>query len=563
FLKLKMIRQRVQEIYRHHPALCFVGIYAGGIYLCWHFLNKIQYEWLFVTAFVFLLSFILTYFFVKKLFIPAMLGFIILLGMINIYQSMACFKPDDLVVTGTKNVQSFTGWIAETHFRKDGNHQYVLKLISVKRDSMIQPASGKLLLKQRRLHGRLKYGDILTVFGKPEQPPLPANPGEFNYRRYLQLNGIFFQYYLSKEQDYRILKANKGSAWQRYIIQPLKNNIIRILDDNVPPPAVDVLKALILGERQDVDRPILENFQRTGVIHVLAISGLHVGFILLIFMTVFSLLNFSYRMRIIFSLIFLFIFVALVDFKAPVVRASLMAGLYFSAKLFERRTNALNILGLAGLIILAVDPRQLFQAGFQFSFAAVGGILYGYPKLTAGLPKPSRFRWAPVFNKSIGRPFIVSLAAVLATSPLTLWYYGSLQLGALLVNILIIPSIGLLVISAFVLLAAGAFGLGLSPGLGMLQHSLFTGISETVDFFASLPFVQIELPHPPPAAVAVLSLAVFMFFRLNRFRRFVSPSLLVLIVLLFIWTPEKSDANLRITFTNVGQGDGAVIRFPN
>lgn len=557
-----MILNKLRKSYSNYPALWFCGIYSFGIYCGWYFLDQLNIDWLIYSLIGLFLFTIFFHFFFRQFFIPLVTLLIFIIGSASIYQSLALFGPDDLTVNNVKKIQSFRGWISETHYRKDGNHQYVLELISVEQDLILRSASGKILLKQRRLEGRLNYGNILSITGSPELPSLPSNPGEFNYRRYLQLNDIFFQYQLNDEQDYRLLQGHRGSTWQTYIVQPIREKILAILDKYVPAPTVDILKALILGERQDVDRPILENFQRSGVVHVLAISGLHVGFIMLIFLTFFSLLNLPYRLKIILSLFFLFLFVALVNYKPPVLRASIMVTFYFAAKLTERRGNAMNIIGLAGLLILIFDPRQIFQVGFQFSFAAVGSILYGYPKLSGFLPKVSRFKWANVFNKFIGRPFIVSLTAVLGTTPLTWWYYGSFQLGALLINLMIIPAIGLLVISSFLLLTIGLIGLGFAEGLGTLLHLYFTGILKTIEIFSSLPFVQIDLPNPPILAVLILAAAVFLFFRLERTRRFIYPAILSICISLIFIFPNNND-KLQVTFVNVGQGDGAIIQFPN
>lgn len=558
-----MVPNALIKSFSVYPALWFCGIFCGGIIGGWYLLDYLFFDCLVYIAIILGLMAIFFHVFLKHLFLPSILSLIFILGMISIYQSLARFEQNHLIVIGTKKVTSFRGWISESHYRKDGNHQYIVELTAVERDSQWQSASGKILLKQRLLSGKLYYGSVIAIFGCPQMPPLPSNPGEFNYQRYLQMNNIYFQFYLHDEQDYKILQGRNGSPWQHYIIQPVRNKIWSILDDHVPSPTVDILNALILGERQDIDRPIMEDFQRSGVIHVLAISGLHVGFILLIFLMIFSILNLRYRFKIILTLLFLFVFVALVDFKAPVLRASIMAAIYFLAKLTERRGNSLNIVGLAGLLILTFDPKQLFQAGFQFSFVAVGSILYGYPRLSRLLPRSSQYQWASVFNKFIGRPFLVSFAAIFGTTPLTWWYYGTFQFGALFINLLIIPAIGLLVIFAFILLTIGALGLGFVDGLGILLHKFFMGILTVIQFFSSLPMVQIDLPNPPISAILILSMGVILIFKLNNVRRLIYPALLMILVLLICILPDQKDEKMQVTFVNVGQGDGAIIQFPN
>ena len=169
--------------YSIYPALWFCGIYSIGIFCGWYFLDQLNYNWLIYFTVGLCLFAIIFHIRFKLLFTLVILPLIFLLGTINTYQAFSKFNPDDLIVSGTKNLQSFRGWISEAHYRKDGNHQYIMTLIAVKRNSQLESASGKILLKQRRLLGCLNNGDILSVKGRPEQPPIPSKPVEFNYLR--------------------------------------------------------------------------------------------------------------------------------------------------------------------------------------------------------------------------------------------------------------------------------------------------------------------------------------------------------------------------------------------
>ena len=549
--------------YTEYAALWVFAIYAAGIITGWILLDQIKILPLIIILVAFLVLSLFFHLRLNVLFKYGMAITIFLAGVLNLMISLTVFGKDDIILKDLNRISEFTGWISETHYKKDGNHQYVLNCESVIIDSVEKQASGNILIKQRKLAGELHYGDQLKLTGHPELPPLPSNPGEFNYRRYLQLNHIYAQYFLNDESDYTLTGKDKGYWINRFLLEPMRVKLQNTIQAYVPSPTADVMQALILGEKQDIDQSIIRDFQATGIIHVLAISGLHVGFIILILLAIFSIIRLPYNLKIWLTLFCLFIFMALVDFKAPVVRASVMAGLYFIAKLLERFSTSINILGVAGLVILFVQPEQILQPGFQFSFAAVGAILYGYPKFKGYLPSTARFPKTYYFNKYFGQPFIVSGCAILGTMPLTWWYYGSLQIGALLINILIIPLIGLFVMFSFLLIALGIFALPGAVGLGTLIHYYFSFMLKMISYFASIPFVKIDMPNPGIVLVLLTAIAIFLVFKLNGIRKIIYPGILLLLIISFGFHKWSSNNNLTVTFIDVGQGDASLVKLPN
>ncbi|NOX89543.1 MAG: DNA internalization-related competence protein ComEC/Rec2 [Calditrichaeota bacterium] len=546
--------------FRRNPALSVFLAFALGIAVSWHFLFSLNSARLLFAVLLLSLGLIISYFWLKRFFWFLYFFFVLASGIFLGYEHFAFYKSDHLLTQPLRRAKAFVGWVQSAEYRANGKHRYVIECEQIQIDSLLKPASGKIILFQREKAARLKYGQRLLVNSVLEMPPLPSNPGEFNYRRYLNFRGIFFQTRV-KRSDFRILPGTKGNPFQRRVVNPLRNKIRQVIDRNLPQPTNDVVKALILGERQDLDRRIVRQFQTTGVVHVLAISGLHVGFILLIFLTFLGFFPLSHKWRYILSFVLLGMFVALVNFKAPVVRASLMAVLYFGINLTQRRASALNILGVAGLIILIFDPDQLFQAGFQFSFAAVGGILYGYPELKKIVRwKPGSGVIAQKANRWIVQPGLVSLAAVLGTLPLTWWYYGSLQLGAVFINLLIIPLIGLLVMLAFFFVILALTGVPLVSGLAVIIHLLLRLILQVIRFFSRFDWVQLQVPHPAPFVIFLTVLFILLLFRLRKPAvRFYALGILLLIL---IFVQPQPLNRLRVTFIDVGQGDACVVQLP-
>ena len=554
--------QKISSLYHQHPALWILSFYASGIISGWFLFDIIDFSFIFYTLLFTSILSLICYFYLKSIFVYAVFFFLFAAGILNIYQALVVFPSNDLRALSGKKISTVRGIISDCTIRENGNHTYILDTNSLQIDSVNYSVTGKIYVQQSKLPGRLFYGDEIEIASFPVRPPLPGNPGGFNFRHYLQLKGIFYQLKLT-ESNCKIVARNKGIYWKRELLWPLKEHILKLTKRYLPQPTRGVLQAMILGQRQNLERAVREDFQHTGIVHILAISGLHVGFILLILLMIFGSLRFSYKPKIFLSLFFLFLFVALVDFKAPVVRASLMAAFYFLSKMIERRVQPLNIIAAAGLLILLLQPQQLLQPGFQFSFAAVGGILYGYPRINDYFPfHAGRSKIKAFLNKWLRQPFFVSAAAVLATTPFTWYYYGTLQLGAVIVNIFLLPLVGGFVILSFLFIFISSFGFGLESGLGGFLHYYFSFMLWLNNLFTEIPFVQINTSSPSFWSLLFFVLGLFLIFNLKKRIRLIYLGLVVFLFILSvtkIFTPH----HLRITFVNVGQGDGCIVQLPN
>ncbi len=545
---------------RRNPALWTGLAFAFGIALSFEFIAQINIRiWAVVLAVLFFLLII----FAKKfvgIFLLLTLFLFFALGVIYGYQHFAFLPKNHLLNFDPNKIKVVRGWISDALLRKNGRHRYLLQCRQAFIDSSWQPVSGKVLLFVQKGSSEMHYGQRVQINGKLERPPLPANPGQFNYRRYLNLRGIFFQIYASKD-SLRVLPGIRGSPIERSILEPLRWHIRNSFDGYLPSFAAAIVKALILGDRQDLNRKIVNQFQQTGVVHVLAISGLHVGFVLLIFLLFFGFFPLSYKIRYLLTFIALGFFVALVNFKAPVVRASLMAVFYFGVSLSQRKASPLNILAAAGFLILLFAPSQVLQPGFQFSFAAVGGIVYGYPHLKRIFPiHGDKHFLSQVINRWVWQPVFVSLSAILATMPLTWYYFGTLQIGGVLINLLVIPLIGLLVVLSLLFVMFSFVAFPLLGGLAQLITWIVQGILTLVGFFSRFHWVQLTIAHPSLWIIFSSVLLLVFLFRIYKQRNWMYVGFLFVVVLV-IWQHTRL-SHLRIIFMDVGQGDACLVQLP-
>jgi len=496
----------------------------------------------------------------RRFFIPIFMLLIAWLSFLRTDLSLTHFQGNHLAgMDHDLSAVQISGWISEAHYRRDGHHRYTLEVESLTQDSIRQKVTGRVLLSTSGdVTGPLFYGQKLEIQGELRRPDQQRNPGGFDYRHYLQVKGISHQLRLSRPEQLEIKTGKSGSWHEREVIAPFRLNLLHKIDLYLPEPGAGFVKALLLGERQDLEPELVSRFQYLGVVHVLAISGLHVGFILLILVSTLTVFRLSYRQVVSGTVLGLFFYLILVDFKAPVMRASLMAALYFAGTLLERKPRALNVIGAAGVIILLGQPAAVYDVGFQFSFASVAAILLYYARFNRDFPAfGEQSLTLRQLNLWVRQPMLVSLAALIGTTPLTWYYYGAIQTGALLSNVLVIPLVAVGVGISIFFLVSALFSAPWSAGLALLTGYIFSFLEWLILALSKIPFMTVMAGHPSPLILAVF-IAALLLLAEPGWRK--TGLLLLLLISLSAFIPGPS--LLRVTFADVGQGDGAVVESP-
>ncbi len=492
-------------------------------------------------------------------------------GSLRLHVTRDLIPEDHINLTSVDSVLAVVGVIKACHISRDMHNQYVLELDSIYTHRLQKKVSGNIVIFARKHSRTLVYGDRVRLSGPVEKITPVRNPGQFDYRRYQAAKGIYHRFYWSHPDSALVIAKSRGNWLQSMFIQPISGYGQKTFQRFLHGPSAALVQALLLGEKQDLEREKITKFQNVGVVHVLAISGLHVGFIVIFAMTGFSLLRIPRQLRFWLLLVILFIYGAVVQFKPPVVRASLMALFYLYAERLERKPVADNLLAGAALIILIVNPQELFNPGFQFSFVAVAAILHGAGQFDQWIPlrlwiqKRSSSTFFPrLIINIIWMPLLVSLAAVLGTLPLTAYYYGMIPVVVLFANLLVIPLIAGIVMLALFMLILRPFSGFLTTGIGEIIDLIHNLLLLVVDLFADLPFAMIQVTNPSLIMVILLTFSFLslLYIEKTRVRRIFA--LLSASILLLLIIPEfENDKALQITFLDVGQGDAAHISFPN
>ena len=550
------------------PAVVVLLNFSLGIILGHFFQTSISLVPAGIAAFLLLVGLIVSIGFDRTHVITGLLASF-LLGILWVGSAQNHFQKQSASLSPKiKNPVGLIGVLSSSPEIRHKRLRWILKSEYILNRDSILHIRGKLLVSSKDTTLRVKIGQRVFLRGYLDQPPVKRNPGEFNYRAYLARRNISSLFYLKHGEPVKILSSNHGTFFQIHLISSLRKAFSQQITHHLgQTEEAFLLKGLLLGQRGQIDPEIQQRFARTGVIHVLAVSGLHVGFILLLLMGLFSMLRLPEIPRTILLILALVIYTSLTGGKPPVVRASLMAAIILLGYLFQRRANAVNSLAVAALILLMINPLMLFDAGFQLSFLAVLGILLFYNRVL------NFFRFSPQnalqrFLKMKLLPLlIVSFAAQLGTLPLTLYYFHRLPTYSLLANLVVVPLVFVIVALGFALITLGPFWQLAGNLLAWTVKILLTFLIQFVTFFSSLPGSAIEsFGHLSFWYLMVYFILLGIVWFGNNPRR-ERQLALAMISLFVLWYGTDTVSHLRptlkVTFLDVGQGDGSVVEFPD
>ncbi|MBD3289919.1 DNA internalization-related competence protein ComEC/Rec2 [candidate division KSB1 bacterium] len=553
-----------------YPAVKVILIMISGILFAAHIALSIKLLLIMIcTLFFLILMHILIDRSNSRLIDYLIAGFIFLTSTF-LYQAAESIFPSNHIkyFTGIEEDMLIHGYVSNHPVNKDTLLCCELETETIQligNDSIT--TTGKILFKSPSVSDRLKKGDFITVIGKLKQPPAERNPGEFDYRKYLKAQGIYGIISVFDSSKIILSNCTKEFPWWDEVLTASRRFLEDKIDSGFEGQNRALLKGLILGERGEILPEVKEAFGKTGVMHVLAVSGLHVGFIVLIFGGLFRLLFIPFRMASILTMFAALFYMALIGFKPPVVRATILVELYLLSTLLQRQANVYNLVSVAALIILLIDPIQLFQPSFQLSFVAVLAIIYFYRILKSTLEKFEFYRKAasiPLLNYVL-ELFLVSLAASCGTLPLTVYYFEKLPILSLFLNILVIPAVGLIIASGFIFILFAGIMWSVSEVLASGLQTVIDGLIRFIRMIADLPVSFVPVYQAELLHIIAAYIFLILVFNLNnsRVRRICATVFVAIILLISMESVAGSERCLEVTILDVGQGDASFIRFPN
>lgn len=335
---------------------------------------------------------------------------------------------------------------------------------------------GKLLLylKKDSATIALETGDKIRSGRIPMPIEPPKNPGERNWKEYQLMKGISHQLFLRPDEYQIVADKQHGFSWKRKLNQ-LRKKIISLLQRTIPDPAAAGLaEALLIGYRQDLDPAISRSYSNTGVVHIIAISGMHLALIGGILSWCLRPLNQHRWIRQLTQMLILgslWLFSLLAGGTPSLLRATLLFSSVALGEVLERNGNSLNTLMVSAFLLLCYNPFWLWDLGFQLSFAAVLGILL------VGKNLSKQFSFTTIWWHVPGQLIAVSIAAQVFTTPLSLYYFHQFPGAFLIGNLIAVPLSSIILAALLLLLAcsplptlAGWIGQGITFLIGLLNQ---------------------------------------------------------------------------------------------
>ncbi len=393
-------------------------------------------------------------------------------------------------------------------------------------------------------------GQKIVGTGHLFAPEAATNPHAFDFGAYLWRANLA-GYLTAKTTDVEMSGAGSGISNLLYTARKsISGRVYEAFPDNP-----EIVMALALGDKRDIDTDLRAEFSRSGVAHLLAVSGLHITLIAAALTFLLARIT-GARIAAYCSLAVIFAYGAIVGFRPSVMRAILMYAVLCGAPLSGRMSDGSTRLALAFILVLIVNPLNLDDAGFVLSFSASAGILWIAPPLTK-LVRADKWREMRGIGARIGFYFsslaVVTLAAEIATFPALALFYGTVPVYSILANLILVP---------YALLAMYAALIGIAlPAFAVVPDHMLTLLRQGVSFFANLPHGVLRVDPPHPLIWLLLIAVAIAASDMGRMREKWKPWLVLMLPILIIVSCVLTiDSGCVLTFLDVGQADAAIIR---
>jgi competence protein ComEC len=546
------------------PALWAAVLYAGGI--CLGYLMQPPMELLAVGAF--LLGGCSMWCGRGRFSIPwssFFLGAALLLAACLHYEVGTRLVPGHHLAHGSVSTRQaiVDGRVIADSQKKDDRTTCFIQATAIDTGDGRVPATGRVMVSIKKLGKELHQGEVVRLCGRLRAPDGARNPGEFDYREYLRRRGVWAVLTTTADGVEMVVWGPRG--WLGWLAGQARRHLNACIDRTLQGSPSALLRGLLLGQRGDVPDEVTAAFSDAGVIHVLAVSGLHVGLIVAIFYALFCAMRWPQPAATLLTLAVVALYMVVVDFRPSVVRATIMAATVMVGRLLERDADLLNTIPFAGLVILIWNPSFLFDLGFQLSFAATLSIVYLHGRLSnlccafVSTTSPKWLRWTAA-------GFTVSLAAQLGTLPIVAYHFQKIPVISLVANLVVVPLVGLAVALGFtaaLLFPLSAYLSELYASANWLVLNVLIGL---VSWAASLPVACIRVSQPALGWIAIYYLFLLLGVNMKRSRAAARAFLFGGLILLNVWvwgTALGGGGRLKVVFFDVGQGDAALVSFPN
>lgn len=429
------------------------------------------------------------------------------------------------------------GWIANEPEQNGNNLRFIVNITSGYQHKAHDTLSGKLslILKLDSLNpAMLNYGDELMLSVKHSPIEAPYYDAAFNFKAWMASKNIYHQAFLNQNQ-LQLIGVSKGNPIITHALKLRQQQIAYYRKIIKNDEAFALACTLILGYRTQLDPDTLAIYSKTGTIHALSVSGMHVGIIYMVLHWILGFLDRQKKLKIIkIVLICLFIwsYAILTGLSPSVLRSVIMLSVYVVAKSFRQNTNSYNVLAFTAFCLLCYDPFLIWDIGFQLSFLAVLGLIYLQPKIYKWL----FFKFK--FMDHLWSAITLSLAAQIATFPLSIYYFHQFPIYFLMSNLFILIPISLLMYLGIIILIFK------TQFLAPLFEWIIVFMNNGLKWIASLPLSSISAIWISKIELILLSISLILcLYALVNFNK---RALILSLLSLLIFQSVNSIQQLRV-----------------
>lgn len=461
-----------------------------------------------------------------------------------------CHAPDHLVHQANA-IEAYVATAIEDAHEKEGGVNITVALKQARIRGNWEQLQGKVRLHlPRPLLAEITYGDVLLVLGQPQVIGAPLNPKEFDYKSFLSHDNIYHQHFVRHDSITKLHHA-APSYLQAFLFKLRKYCKAALVQCIQGTRERVIVLALVLGLKDELDLVTKAAYAGAGTMHVLAVSGLHVGILYWLLSVLLGGARNTRRAGWLSSVIILtvlWLYACITGLAPSVLRASMMFSFVVMARLLGRTSNIYNALAASAFLLLLWNPLLIFFVGFQLSYLAVLGIVYLQPQI---------YRWVSIDNFLLGQLWMwtsVSLAVQLAITPISLYYFHQFPTYFLVANWLVVPAAFLILSLGFGVLLT-SFWADLSALVAWILEQVTWLVNQFVLWVNSLPFSLIENIYLDTLSLLLLYtllIALLIFLQRKKFNYLLIASGVAL--LLCVWSTQvllRQQAQQGVVFYSI------------
>ena len=437
--------------------------------------------------------------------------------------------------------------------KRDKDYKEVYDLDVKKIDGIKIKKSKKYLLNIKKSKDiNIKFGDYIKINAKIELPSKARNYMGFDYKSYLKSKKIIAT--ILDVKNVEILDVNKTNTAEN-IFNSVRNNIKKIMYKLLPKDARELAIGMMIGDKEELDANITENFKNSNLTHMLAVSGAHISYVILGLNLM--LKKTSNRFRKIFIICFLIFFVGVTDFTPSVQRASIMAILLLISTMLYRSQDTYTSIAFSGLVILIINPYSFFDVGFQLSFGGTIGIVLMYNNLI------KRFKTNGKLKGYIVSSICVSVCANLIIIPIIAFNFNTVSLTFWISNLLAGPFLGVIIILGFCVYLLSFVIFPVAKIISIPLKYLIYILLIIVKYCSKIPFSSITIRTPYIFEIFIYYIVLYLVFNYAKIKPYFKKLVVIILIAILIANScihVQNHGKMIIYFIDVGQGDSTLIR---